>query len=132
MARIHSRDTTPEIAIRKLLHGLGYRYRLHHAKLPGKPDIVFARRRKVIFVHGCFWHQHSDPHCKIVRQPKSGTSYWSHKLARNLSRDAERLSQLRRLGWTALVIWECWTRDPEMVQQRIVRFLGPTRQKSKF
>ena len=107
MSGIRSKGMKPEMIVRRELHARGYRYRLHGGDLPGKPDLVFAGRRKVIFVHGCFWHQHADPACRIVRRPKSNLDYWMPKLERNVARDAENRVRLRRLGWEVLVIWEC-------------------------
>ena len=125
MAAIRPKDTTPELIVRRLVHRLGYRYRLHRKDLPGKPDLVFGPRRKVIFVHGCFWHLHPAKSCLDGRQPKSNTSYWSPKLRRNAERDQEHLKTLRRLGWRVLVIWECETRDHAKIVRRIAKFLGP-------
>ncbi|WP_259397709.1 very short patch repair endonuclease, partial [Burkholderia cepacia] len=105
MRRIRSKDTAPEMAVRRLTHGLGYRYRLHRKDIPGKPDLVFPARRKVIFIHGCFWHQH--PGCREGRPPKSNAAYWLPKLERNQQRDKAALEKLAALGWNALVIWEC-------------------------
>lgn len=107
MSGIRSKDMKPEMVVRRELHSRGYRYRLHGRDLPGNPDLVFTRRRKVIFVHGCFWHQHADPACRIVRLPKSNLEYWMPKLERNVARDAENCARLRELGWEVLVIWEC-------------------------
>lgn len=106
MRRIRSKDTRPEMAVRRIVHGLGYRYRLHRKDIPGKPDLVFPRHRKVIFVHGCFWHQH--PGCQDGRLPKSNTSYWGPKLKRNVERDKTALAELSSLGWEVLVI-ELWS-----------------------
>jgi DNA mismatch endonuclease (patch repair protein) len=108
MSRIRSKDTAPELAVRRLLHSLGYRYRLHHKDLPGKPDIVFSVRRKVIFVHGCYWHAHG---CKVAHTPKSNEAYWSPKLRRNVERDALNRARLAELGWRSFVIWECGARS---------------------
>ena len=110
MRAIRSKDMKPELAVRRLVHGRGYRYRLHRHGLRGRPDMVFASRRKVIFVHGCCWHQHSDPGCKIVRRPKSNLDYWLPKLDGNVVRDADNQDRLRELGWDSLVIWECEVR----------------------
>lgn len=123
MALIHARDTKPELAVRRLLHGLGYRYRLHVGALPGRPDLVFASRRKVIFVHGCFWHQHASATCKLARLPKSRLDFWLPKLERNRERDRETRAALRRLGWRALVVWECGLRDLAAVERRTRRFM---------
>ena len=113
----------PEMAVRRITHAMGYRYRLHRKDLPGKPDLVFPGRRKVIFVHGCFWHQHSDPACRIARRPKSNRQYWVPKLERTVARDAEHLTQLAELGWDVLVIWECEVKDNTETAERIRRFL---------
>lgn len=125
MAAIRSGGMKPEMVVRKLAHGMGYRYRLHRKDLPGKPDLVFGPRRKVIFVHGCFWHQHADPGCKIARRPKSNAAYWEPKLQRNVQRDAENLAALKALGWQVLTIWECQTKDTDALSQRIHTFLTP-------
>lgn len=121
MRRIRSRDMKPELLVRRLAHGLGYRYRLHRKTLPGKPDLVFGPRRKVIFVHGCFWHQHSE--CIDGRKPKSNTDYWSQKLDRNVERDAENQKALKALGWEVLVVWECETKDRNLVERKLKAFL---------
>jgi DNA mismatch endonuclease (patch repair protein) len=123
MRRIRGKDTKPELVVRKALFALGHRYRLHTNKLPGKPDIVFPKQRKVIFVHGCFWHNHSHVRCKIARLPKSNSKYWADKLAKNVQRDTVRRAELRRLGWKSLVIWECQTKSVEKQLGRIRRFL---------
>lgn len=106
MAAVKSKDTTPEWTVRRLVHALGYRYRLHVRALPGAPDLVFPRLRKIINVHGCFWHLHGCPRCRI---PSSRRDYWVAKLGRNAERDKRTLRQLRRSGWRVLVIWECQT-----------------------
>jgi DNA mismatch endonuclease (patch repair protein) len=123
MRRIRGKDTKPELIVRRALFAMGYRYRLHGAKLPGKPDLVFAKQRKVIFVHGCFWHNHSHVRCNIARFPKSNPDYWADKLRRNVERDAARRAELRRIGWKALVIWECQTKSIERQVRRLRRFL---------
>lgn len=122
MSRVKGKNTRPEMLIRRLVHGAGYRYRLHGAKLPGKPDLVFASRRKVIFVHGCFWHRHD--HCALARMPKSNREFWVAKLEGNKERDAANHRKLREMGWDVLVIWECELRDLEAVLRRITCFLG--------
>jgi len=124
MRRIKSRDTVPEMTVRKLVYGLGFRYRLHGADLPGHPDLVFRSRRKVIFVHGCFWHQHAAVTCRISRKPHSNTSYWLPKLERNVLRDLQNRSSLRKLGWKVMVIWECETTNTNRLSRKIDRFLG--------
>ncbi len=123
MRAVRGKDTKPEWVVRRLVHRLGYRYRLHVTDLPGKPDLVFPARRKVVFVHGCFWHQH---HCKRGnRTPASNVEYWRAKLQRNRQRDAAHRRALRRAGWSVMVIWECQTRAAglERLSRRLVRFL---------
>jgi len=107
MARVRSEDTRPELTIRRLLHSLGYRFRLHRRDLPGNPDLVFPSRRKVVFVHGCFWHQHRC--ARGNRVPSSHREYWVHKLQGNVTRDRKNRCQLRRLGWDVFIVWECQT-----------------------
>ncbi len=124
MAAIRSKDTTPELIVRRIVHALGYRYRLHRRDLPGKPDLVFGPRRKVIFVHGCFWHMHPKANCRDARPPKSNTGYWTPKLARNIARDKQRATKLRRAGWRVLVIWECETKDTAKLASRVTKFLA--------
>lgn len=123
MGRIRSKDTKPEMALRRLVHGMGYRYRLHRADLPGRPDLVFAPRRKVIFLHGCFWHRHPDPACKLARLPKSRLDFWETKLERNRERDQENEQRLSDLGWKTLTIWECQLRQVDQLRTRIKAFL---------
>src|SRR5687768_14024232 len=103
MAAIRSTGMKPEMMVRSLVHGMGYRYRLHAKDLPGKPDLVFRSRNKVIFVHGCFWHQHELASCRDGRAPKSNLGYWAGKLARNVERDLQNLDALKAMGWSALV-----------------------------
>ena len=122
MALIRSRDTKPELAVRRIVHGLGYRYRLHGKDLPGRPDLVFRSRRKVVFVHGCFWHLHED--CPNCRPPKSRREYWKPKLERNATRDRQVRQELRRKGWRSLVIWECELDRSERLTRTIAKFLG--------
>jgi DNA mismatch endonuclease (patch repair protein) len=121
-----SKNTRPELRVRRLAYRLGYRYRLHVRALPGCPDMVFASRHKLIFVHGCFWHQHSDPKCKNGRKPGSNTEYWLPKLLRNVERDKKHTQQLKRMGWHVLVVWECEIADERRLVCRIRKFLGPT------
>lgn len=125
MARIKSKNTKPEMLVRKLVHKLGYRFRLHRKDLPGKPDLVFAGRKAVIFVHGCFWHQHPDPACKDAVLPKSRPEYWLPKLERNQSRDADAIIQLERAGWRVMVIWDCDLKKLDRLADNIRAFLGP-------
>lgn len=124
MRRIKSKGMKPEMLVRRLVHGMGYRYRLHSPALPGKPDLVFASRRKVIFVHGCFWHRHSDPSCPDRREPRSNRDYWRPKLERNRQRDAGHIAALEAAGWSVLVVWECKTRDAAKLAVAVRRFLG--------
>ena len=105
MRRIRKTDTKPEMIVRRLLHAMGYRYRLHDKRLPGHPDIVLPRHRKVIFVHGCFWHRHNCPDGRKL--PTSKPEYWGSKLERNRVRDARHIAELRELGWDVMVVWEC-------------------------
>jgi DNA mismatch endonuclease (patch repair protein) len=121
MRAIRGKDTLPEIAVRSLVHRLGYRFRVHREDLPGKPDLVFPARCKVIFVHGCFWHCHA---CKVGLVPKSNRDFWLPKLRRNKARDTENIDALMRLGWESLVIWQCELKDGNAVRRRVKRFLG--------
>lgn len=121
MRAIRSKDMRPELKVRSIVHRLGYRFRLHRKDLPGKPDLVFISRRKVIFVNGCFWHSHG---CRVSHTPKSNAAYWGPKLERNKFRDHRNLDALRAAGWKALVIWECETNDEGRMRKLIVRFLG--------
>ena len=121
MAAIKCKDTSPEIAVRSILHRLGYRFRLHKTDLPGRPDIVLASRHKVILVHGCFWHCHT---CRFGRvKPATNATFWSVKRQGNQERDRRNLRRLRKLGWRPLVIWECWTRDEERMKRTLKEFL---------
>ena len=123
MARIGAKNTGPELVVRRMLHQFGYRFRLHAPFLPGKPDVAFSRRRKVVLVHGCFWHRHTG--CPRARLPASRVDFWTDKFARNVERDKRVEAALRDLGWTALVIWECETKQPETLGERLMEFLGP-------
>lgn len=105
MSRIRGKDTKPELALRRVIHRLGLRYRLHGAGLPGKPDLVFPRFRTVVFVHGCFWHRHQG--CNIATTPKSNTEFWLDKFKKNVERDSRVTKSLQALGWSVLVVWEC-------------------------
>lgn len=121
MRAVKSRDTSPERVVRKMLSASGYRYRLHSKALPGSPDIVFPGRKKVIFVHGCFWHGHR---CKRgARVPKTNRKYWLEKIARNKSRDQRTRRKLRSMGWAVLTVWECSTRDPIKLRPKLRQFL---------
>ena len=105
MSRIRAKDSQPEMIVRRLVHGMGYRYRLHRRGLPGTPDLVFGPKRKVIFVHGCFWHRHPDPSCRLVRMPKSRQEFWGPKLEGNRARDQRNVAALEAKGWQSLVVW---------------------------
>ncbi len=122
MRNIRSRDTRPEMIVRRLVHGLGYRYRLHVATLPGKPDIVLSRLQAIIDVRGCFWHQH--PGCIDAHIPKSRVEYWRPKLNRNEDRDQENTRIIRKLGWRILVVWECEVKNLPKLSKRILKFLS--------
>jgi DNA mismatch endonuclease (patch repair protein) len=121
MSRIRNKDTRPEMIVRSLVHRMGYRYVLHNPKLPGKPDLVLSRHHKIIFVHGCFWHMHKCHYGKV--KPKTRASFWQNKRMGNIIRDRKNLATLKREGWRVLVVWECWTRDLETLENRLVAFL---------
>lgn len=125
MARVRGKDTRPEMTVRRLVHAMGYRYRLHRRGLPGSPDLALITRRKAIFVHGCFWHRHPDPCCKLARLPKSRPEFWIPKLERNRQRDIENQQALRAMGWDYLVIWECQLKDKASLIEVIKAFLTP-------
>lgn len=121
MSRIKSKDTQPEMLLRHTLHSLGYRYRLHYPGLPGHPDLAFPSRKKVIFVHGCFWHRHN---CKLgLPQPATRKQFWARKLERNKVRDKEVRQTLKKLGWSSLIVWECQLKDLSKVLDRVAPFL---------
>ncbi|MEQ8354808.1 MAG: very short patch repair endonuclease [Kiloniellaceae bacterium] len=128
MAKIRGKDTHPELIVRRLLHSAGYRYRVHGYKLPGRPDLVFTGRKKVIFVHGCFWHHHKG--CTVAHIPKTRSRYWKDKLEGNKARDKRNIKRLMDLGWASLVIWECETKDEAAVFRRLSAFLGPAKKES--
>lgn len=121
MRAVKGKNTSPEKTVRSLLHGLGYRYRLHRRDLPGTPDLVFPSRRAVIFVHGCFWHGHDCPRGR--REPKSNADYWRKKRAANVSRDKQTLARLEELGWRTMVVWECELKNREDLIKRLIAFL---------
>jgi DNA mismatch endonuclease (patch repair protein) len=124
MARIRNKDTKPEMVVRRLVHSMGYRYRLHRKDLPGKPDLVFESRKAVILVHGCFWHRHADPSCGNAVIPKTRPDFWQAKLNRNVERDLRNVEDLEKLGYRVLIIWECEIRDIAMLRERIGDILG--------
>lgn len=121
MSRVRSKNTKPELRVRKLLHALGYRFRLHRRDLPGTPDIVLPRWKSVIFVHGCFWHVHEG--CKRATTPESNRDYWEAKLEGNKIRDAENIKKLQSMGYRCLIVWECETKDVEQLAERLKSFL---------
>ena len=121
MARVKSKGMKPEMKVRRLLHSLGYRYRLHRADLPGQPDLVFPSRRKVVFVNGCFWHNHSG--CPRVRIPTANRDYWLSKLDRNKARDEHNVNLLKENGWAVMTVWECQLRYLTATTERLVAFL---------
>lgn len=122
MSRIRGKDTRPELRVRQVTYALGFRFRLHRRDLPGSPDLVFASRRKAIFVHGCYWHRHAG--CRYAYSPKSNAEFWQAKFAANVARDQIATNALRELGWQVLVIWECETRNAEALQSRLADFLN--------
>lgn len=122
MGRVRSKDTKPEWVVRRLVHAMGYRYRLHGKGLPGRPDLVFRKRRKVIFIHGCFWHRHSST-CPLTRMPKSRIDFWEAEFEGNRRRDAANQEKLRESGWDFLIVWECQLRDLEGLAQTLRDYL---------
>lgn len=124
MRAIRSEGTKPELVVRKLLSSLNFRYRLRGDDLPGRPDIVFPGKRKVVFVHGCFWHAHRKSSCTRAHTPKSNLAYWRKKLDRNVKRDRSNLGKLRRLGWRSAVVWECEIARRHSLESRLTRFLS--------
>ena len=122
MAKVKGKDTSPEMLVRRMVHAMGYRYRLHVTGLPGTPDLVFPGRQKIIFVHGCFWHRHSL--CKRATMPSTRKAYWEAKLAGNVKRDADAIERLETAGWKVLVLWECALRDRATLKQQLAAFLS--------
>ena len=121
MSRVRSKDTTPELLVRRMVHAMGYRFRLHRSDLPGKPDLVLPRHGKIVFVHGCFWHRHKS--CRMATVPKSRKAFWLNKFEKNVKRDARNIRVLRKQGWKVLVLWQCQTTDPDRLEKRLRRFL---------
>lgn len=122
MSKIRAVNTKPEMQVRRMVHGAGFRYVLHDKRLPGKPDLVFPARRKVVFVHGCFWHRHS---CKVgQRNPKANAEFWAEKRQRNVARDIQQTERLQDSGWQVHVVWECELKDAEMLRTRLIIFLS--------
>ncbi len=124
MRAVKSKDTTPELAVRRAAHALGLRFRLHRDDLPGKPDLAFPSRRIVLFVHGCFWHGHDCQ--RGARMPQTNRAYWQAKISRNIVRDKAAAAALRKLGWAPRTLWECETRDPAKLSRRIARLIRQT------
>ena len=125
MRRVRGKDTKPERAVRRIATDMGYRYRLQYSKLPGRPDLAFPGRRRVIWVHGCYWHRHDG--CRLASTPKSHIQFWQEKFEANQSRDLKNADMVRQLGWQVLVIWQCETRNEDSVGAKIAEFLGPTK-----
>ncbi|MDZ5454433.1 DNA mismatch endonuclease Vsr [Labrys sp. ZIDIC5] len=123
MSRIRSKDTRPEMKVRKLIHALGYRFRLHQRDLPGTPDLTFPGRHAVIFVHGCFWHRHSG--CVNCTSPKTRVEFWCDKFAKNVERDRKAVARLQDLGWRVMTIWECEISEEHVLRSRVTDFLSP-------
>lgn len=123
MRSVRQKGTAPEMVVRRIAHAIGTRYRLHRKDLPGRPDIVFPSRRLCIFVHGCFWHRH--PGCRLASSPSSNTEFWQEKFARNVERDARKENELRAAGWRVEIVWECETRDPAKLKERLRALLFP-------
>jgi DNA mismatch endonuclease (patch repair protein) len=121
MRQVKAKNTKPEITVRKIIFSLGFRYRLHVDTLPGKPDIVFPGRKKIIFVHGCFWHGHIG--CRYARLPKERVEFWSEKIGRNRERDSRNIDELEKMGWKTLVVWQCDLKQPELLTARLKEFL---------
>lgn len=137
MGAVRGKDTAPELRVRRTLHAAGYRYRLHVRDLPGRPDIVFPTRRKIIEIRGCFWHRHPDPGCRNAVLPATRREWWAEKLDANVARDDRNLRALEAAGWSVLVVWECECREETALQARLSAFLGPAnsrvfRHKSSF
>ena len=122
MSSIKSKNTKPEIKVRKVLHSMGYRFRLHRKDLPGSPDIVLPKYKTVIFVHGCFWHRHEN--CKYASNPKTRKEFWENKFKTNVKRDKEIQEKIKNIGWKSVVIWECEVRNIESIEEKIKRFLN--------
>ncbi|MCB9497436.1 MAG: DNA mismatch endonuclease Vsr [Fibrobacteria bacterium] len=128
MSRIRGRDTKPEIAVRSILHRMGYRFRLHGRDLPGSPDIVLPGRGTVVFVHGCFWHRHKR--CKGATTPKTNVGFWTAKFEANVARDVSNRRDLRKLGWRVMTVWECQLARPILLERKFASHLGATRNSS--
>lgn len=122
MANVRGKNTKPELLVRSMIHRMGYRFRLHRPDIPGNPDIVLPGHRKVVFVHGCFWHGHKG--CKRSKRPSTHREFWDRKLDGNILRDTRNISELKRLGWNSLIVWECETKNPEALRSKLKAFLA--------
>lgn len=121
MSRIRYKNTRPEMFVRSLVHGMGFRYKLHNSILPGKPDLVLTRHKKIIFVHGCFWHMHT---CKYgLVKPRTNAEFWENKRLGNVKRDRKNIRELKKSGWQVLIVWECWTKNSPLLQKKLSAFL---------
>lgn len=120
MSQVRQKNTKPEMVVRRVLHSMGFRYRLHSRQLPGRPDLVFSKLKRVIFVHGCYWHRHD---CKRATVPSSNVQYWTKKFAENVARDNKVISELTNLGWKPMIVWECQTRDADSLVSSLLAFL---------
>ncbi|MDS4031813.1 MAG: DNA mismatch endonuclease Vsr [Candidatus Contendobacter sp.] len=129
MSRIRNKDTGPEMKVRRLAHALGFRFRLHRRDLPGSPDLVFPSHRKIVFVHGCYWHRHEG--CRYAYSPKSNTKFWQSKFEANVTRDQRVASALETLGWDILVVWECETQNADILRLRLTEFLRSSKGAAK-
>lgn len=129
MAGIRGRNTRPELIVRSTLHRLGFRFRLHSRALPGRPDVVLSRHKIAVFVHGCFWHRHSN--CRFAYEPKTNRAFWAEKFRRNVVRDRAVVRELRKSGWAVLVVWECQTRNPPRLSEKLLRLLNCHRAKGR-
>lgn len=124
MSLVRGKNTKPEMRVRRLVHAMGFRYRLHRRDLPGTPDLVFVGRRKLLYVHGCYWHRHTDPACKLARLPKSRLEFWLPKLDSNAARDRQNQKRVREMGWGYLIIWECQLGNEAFLRCQIEEFLN--------
>ncbi len=121
MSRVSSKNTKPELVVRSLLHNMGYRFRLHRNDLPGKPDITLPKYKKIIFVHGCFWHGHID--CPRAKRPTTNKKFWNEKLNKNIERDKITVNNLKQLGWDVLTVWTCEVKDTEKLRNKLLSFI---------
>lgn len=121
MSRIRYKDTRPEMIVRSVVHRMGFRYKLHNSSLPGKPDLVLTRHRKVILVHGCFWHMHTCKYGKV--KPRTNAEFWENKRLGNVIRDRKNIRELKKSGWRVLIIWECWTKNLPLLEKKLSTFL---------